>query len=299
MKTNYSILIIFLVSAILLNGCTSLKPFYDKSQLGWETANSPDTLKLKYSVFLIGDGGIPEKDRQEPVLKLLQTQIFNKDTTRVQYVTDTGIVNNSHPEDLVIFLGDNIYETGMPESDAPDREEKERRIKAQMDVVKDFRGRKIFVPGNHDWNESRAGGLAAINRQEAYIEQYLNSGDVLMPSNGCGGPVEVQLNKDLVVIVIDSEWWLTKNEKSVAPDYDCTASSRLEVIQQIQDIILRNKGKHIILAQHHPLFSNGRHGGYYTLKDYLFPLTLIRDNYYIPLPVIGAVYPLMLSLIHI
>lgn len=293
MKTNYSILIIFLVSTILLNGCTSLKPFYDKSQLGWETANSPDTLKLNYSVFLIGDGGIPEKDRQEPVLKLLQTQIFNKDTTRVHYVTDTGIVNNSHPEDLVIFLGDNIYETGMPESEAPDREEKERRIKAQMDVVKDFRGRKIFVPGNHDWNESRAGGLAAINRQEAYIEQYLNSGDVLMPSNGCGGPVEVQLNKDLVVIVIDSEWWLTKNEKSVAPDYDCTTSSRLEVIQQIQDIILRNKGKHIILAQHHPLFSNGRHGGYYTLKDYLFPLTLIRDNYFIPLPVIGAVYPLM------
>ena len=282
-----------LISGILFQACTSLKPYYDKTQLNWQTANSPDTLKLKYSVFLIGDGGVPEKDRREPVLKLLQTQIFNKDTTRVIAVTDTGIVNNSHPEDVVIFLGDNIYETGMPEPDAADRKEKERRIKEQMNIVKDFRGRKIFVPGNHDWNESRAGGLAAINRQEQFIEQYLNSGDVLMPSNGCGGPVELLLNKDLVVIVIDTEWWLTKQEKPLAPDNGCTAASRLDIIQQIQDIIIRNRGKNIILAQHHPLFSNGRHGGYYTLKDYLFPLTLIRDNYYIPLPVIGAIYPLM------
>lgn len=278
---------------LLFHACTSFKPFYDKTQLDWQTANSPDTLKLKYSVFLIGDGGVPEKDRQEPVLKLLQSQVFHKDTTKGNTLTDTGIVNNSRPEDVVIFLGDNIYETGMPEQNASDRGEKERRINEQMNVVKNFKGRKIFVPGNHDWNESRAGGLAAINRQEQYIEQYLNSGDVLMPSNGCGGPVELQLKDDLVVIALDSEWWLTKHEKSIAPDNGCTSSSRLEVIQQVQDIVLRNKGKHIIIAQHHPLFSNGRHGGYYTLKDYLFPLTLVRDNYYIPLPIIGAIYPLM------
>lgn len=283
----------FLATALILQACTSLKPYYDKSQANWGNATSPDTAKLKYSVWLFGDGGVPDKEQQEPVLKLLQSQVFHHDTTRLYPLPDTGVINSSHAEDVVIFLGDNIYETGMPEATAPDREEKERRINEQMNVVKNFKGRKIFVPGNHDWNESREGGLAAINRQEQYIEAYLNSGDVFLPSNGCGGPVEVQLNKDLVVIAIDSEWWLSKHEKSMAPDNGCTVSSRVEIIQQVQDIILRNKGKHIIIAQHHPLFSNGRHGGYYTLKDYLFPLTLVRDNYYIPLPVIGAIYPLM------
>ncbi|MGB4399548.1 MAG: metallophosphoesterase, partial [Daejeonella sp.] len=283
----------FLVSMTIFQACTSLKPFYDKTQLKWEAANPPDSLKLKYSVWLFGDGGVPDKDAQEPVLKLLQSQIFHQDTNRLSPLSDTGVVNNSHPEDVVIFLGDNIYETGMPEPDDSDREEKERRINEQMNVVKNFKGRKIFVPGNHDWNEGNAGGLAAINRQEQYIEQYLNSGDVLMPSNGCGGPVEIPLNNDLVIVAIDSEWWLTKNEKSIAPDNGCTVSSRLELIQQVQDIVLRNRGKNIIIALHHPLFSNGRHGGYYTLIDYLFPLSLIRDNYYIPLPIIGAIYPLM------
>ncbi|WP_411274184.1 metallophosphoesterase [Daejeonella sp.] len=293
MKINFYRATLFILIIAIFQACTSLKPFYDKTQLNWEAAKAPDSLKLKYSVWLFGDGGVPDKEAQEPVLKLLQAQVFYHDTTRMYRLPDTGVVNNSHAEDVVIFLGDNIYETGLPEPDASDREEKERRINEQMNVVKNFKGQKIFVPGNHDWNESRVGGLASILRQEQYIEQYLNAGDVLMPSNGCGGPVEVQLNKDLVIIAIDSEWWLTKHEKSIAPDNGCTVSSRLEVIQQVQDIILRNRGKHIIIAQHHPLFSNGRHGGYYTLKDYLFPLTLIRDNYYIPLPVIGAIYPLM------
>ncbi|NEU09863.1 BamA/TamA family outer membrane protein [Flavihumibacter sp. R14] len=283
-----------LLVCIGLHACTSLKPFYDKSQKNWETAHSPDTLRLKYSVFLVGDAGSPEKDKQEPALKLLQSQLFPKDTLiTAGSVSDTVFVNSSHEEDVVIFLGDNIYEQGLPEPDASDRKEKERRIIAQMDVVKNFKGRSIVVPGNHDWNEGLRGGLAAINRQEQFIEQYLDSADVFLPSNGCGGPVELQLNKNLVVIVIDSEWWLHKYDKPLAPDNDCSSASRLDIIQQVEDIIVRNRGKHIVLAQHHPLFSNGRHGGYFTLNDYIFPLTLVRDNWWVPLPIIGSVYPLL------
>ncbi len=278
----------------VLQSCTSLKPFYDKTQRDWQTANTPDTLQLKYSVFLIGDAGDPNENEQEPVLKLLQSQLFPKDTlVTAGALSDTIFVNSSHKEDVVIFLGDNIYETGLPEPDASDRKEKERRIISQMDVVKNFRGRKIFIPGNHDWNESRPGGLAAINRQEEFVENYLDSLDTYLPSNGCGGPVELQLNDNLVVILIDSEWWLTKYSKSRAPDNGCSSSSRLDLIQQVEDIVIRNRGKHIVLAQHHPLFSNGRHGGYFTLKDYIFPLTLVRDNWYVPLPIIGSVYPLL------
>lgn len=277
-----------------LHACTSLKPFYDKTQKNWETAHSPDTLHLKYSIFLIGDAGVPDKDKQEPTLKLLQSQLFPKDTLVTAGLTsDTVFVNSSHKEDVVIFLGDNIYERGLPPPGASDREEKERRIIAQMDVVKNFKGRSIVIPGNHDWNESLPGGLEAINRQEQFVENYLDSNDVFLPSNGCGGPVELQLNNDLVVILIDSEWWLTKYDKPLAPDNDCTSSSRLDLIQQVEDIAVRNRGKNIVLAEHHPLFSNGRHGGYFTLKDYIFPLTLVRDNYYIPLPVLGSIYPLL------
>ena len=276
-------------SLIVFSGCIGLKPYYAKSQLDWQKATPPDSLKLKYSVFIVGDAGKPDDNKQEPTLKLLQSQLY--DSTRI--IKGDTSANISRPEDVVIFAGDNIYETGLPEPDAPDRKEKERRIIEQMNVVKNFRGRKIFIPGNHDWNEMRPGGLAAVNREEEFVENYLDSSDVFIPSNGCPGPVEIQLNKDLVVIVLDSEWWLHKYEKPIAPDNGCTAGSRVEIMEQVKDILLRNKGKNILITQHHPLFSNGTHGGYFTLKDYIFPLTLVRDRLYIPLPIIGSIYPLM------
>src|SRR5688500_8833904 len=133
MRIRISSVIVTAVVCIGLHACTSLKPFYDKSQKNWETAHSPDTLELKYSVFLIGDAGAPEKDKQEPALKLLQSQLFPKDTlVAAGSNSDTVFVNSSHPEDFVIFLGDNIYERGLPPPEASDRAEKERRIVSQM-----------------------------------------------------------------------------------------------------------------------------------------------------------------------
>ncbi|MBC7912722.1 MAG: metallophosphoesterase [Pyrinomonadaceae bacterium] len=276
---------------LFLTGCITIKPFYDKSQLTWQKASTPDSALLKYTVFLIGDAGNPDANQQEPTLKLAQSQIFQ--SKKIKIAGKDSTIYTSSPKDVVMFLGDNIYNTGMPEPDAADRKEKERRIVEQMKIVKDFKGRKIFIPGNHDWNESYPGGLAALNRQEEFVENYLDSNDVFLPSDGCPGPVELQLNNDLVVIVLDSEWWLYKYDKPVAPDNGCTAGTRLEILEQVKDIIIRNRGKHIVIAQHHPLFSNGKHGGYYSFKDYLFPLTLVREQLYIPLPVIGAIYPFM------
>ena len=282
-----------LSSVVLLlipfSGCISLKPYYAKSQINWEKSSPPDTSKIKYSVYLVGDAGNPASAKQEPILRLLQQQLYAGDSTLVPGDT----TNRSKKEDVVIFLGDNIYEFGMPEPDAADRKEKERRITEQLKVVKNFKGKTIVVPGNHDWRKSRPQGLATLNREEEFVENYLDSADVFLPSNGCPGPVEVQLNNDLVVIVLDSEWWLYKHQKPIAPDNGCTAGSRVEIMEQLRDILLRNKGKNILIAQHHPLFSNGKHGGYYTLKDYFFPLTLVRDWAYFPLPVIGSIYPLM------
>ena len=276
-----------LVLLYFLSGCIGIKPYYAKSELNWNKTSPPDSLKLKYSVFLVGDAGKPSDNRQEPTLKLLQQQLF--DSTRA-----TGKDTNfSRPEDMVLFLGDNIYESGLPEPDASDRKEKERRMTEQLDVVKNFRGKKIIIPGNHDWNEMRPGGLAAVNREEAFVETYLNAGDTFLPSNGCPGPIELHPHDDLVVIVLDSEWWLHKYEKPIAPDNGCTAGSRYEIIEQVKDILVRNKGKNILLAEHHPLFTNGTHGGFFSLKDYIFPLTLVRDRLYIPLPGIGSIYPLM------
>lgn len=283
-------LLFLLLTGIIYSSCTTYKPFYAKGETDWEKANNPDTLTLDYTVFLAGDAGKPSITYKEPTFRLLESQMYKFDTLKVD--GKDSIVRYSDPKDVVIFLGDNIYESGLPELGVADRPEMEKRMIEQLKVVKEFKGKRIFMPGNHDWNQGRPGGLAAIKRQEEFVENYLDSTDVFMPSNGCSGPVEIQMNKNLVIIVLDSEWWLHKFSKSTRYD-GCPNTTREQIITQVKDILLRNKGKNILFTQHHPLFSNGKHGGYFTFLEYLFPLTLVRDNLYIPLPGIGSLYPLL------
>ena len=84
-----------------------------------------------YSVYLIGDAGEPYEN---PVLTLLKKEL------------DMAGENAA-----VIFLGDNIYPKGMPPEDHPLRAEAELAIDGQINAVKDFAGKKVFIPGNHDW----------------------------------------------------------------------------------------------------------------------------------------------------
>jgi len=53
------------------------------------------------------------------------------------------------------------------------------------------------------------------------------------------------------------------------------------------------KEKNIIVAAHHPLVSHGPHGGFFDWKDHIFPLRNIEEWLWIPLPLIGSIYPLM------
>jgi hypothetical protein len=293
MQNKFTKLLGLTIISLFYFSCTTYKPFYAKSEKDWQKANNPDTLSLSYTVFLVGDAGKPDLIKQEPTLKLLQSQMYKTDTVFSKNKADTTIKVTSSPKDAVIFMGDNIYEHGMPKPGAFDRELKEKYITEQMKIVKDFKGKKIFIPGNHDWDKSHPDGLETLKREEDFVESYLDSTDVFLPSNGCAGPVEIQMSGNLVIIAIDSEWWLTPYHKSTRYDQGCTVENDDQLISQIKDILIRNKGKNIVFTMHHPLFSNGKHGGYFTFLDYMFPLTLVRDNLFIPLPVLGSVYPLL------
>lgn len=277
---------------MLMASCGSVKPYIDKKYVGWETKTPSDTLQLKYSVYLIGDAGQAQKGKIEPNFRLLQSMIYSRIDTVCKAGEDTTIVCESTPNGTVVFLGDNIYYKGMPDEKDGDREEMERRLKAQLDIVKYYKGNKFIIPGNHDWDEQGRDGLKKINRQEKYVEDYLQAGNVFVPSNGCPGPVEIHLSNDIVLIAIDSQWWLHKFDKPIGPENGCNIDDKFDMMVKLEDILDRNKGKHIIIAQHHPLFTNGNHGGYYTLKDYIFPITIVRPKAYIPLPIIGSIYPL-------
>jgi hypothetical protein len=194
----------------------------------------------------------------------------------------------------VMYLGDNIYPNGMGLPGSKEEEKTKQILQSQYKPMRDKGAPVYFIPGNHDWDRMGPQGLAKIKRQWAYLESQGDSLLKLLPPDGCPDPVAIPLTDSLVIIAFDSEWWLFPYSKD-NPEADCLCKSREDVISTMEELMEENRGKVILLAGHHPFQSYGVHGGYFTWKDHLFPFTAINHNLYIPLPVIGSLYPLFRS----
>jgi len=256
--------------------CGSSKPFYEKSQRAEPIAADCKPNNIAYEIFLIGDCGKPNLETQEPNLKLLENSL-----------------QKSGEKSAVVFLGDNIYDFGLPDkSDKAARQKAEKRINESLNILKNYQGSPFFVPGNHDWNRSQVGGLKAVQREEKYIESYLEKdNNIFVPDNACPGPQEIHLTDDIVLVALDSEWYLNGHYEVDKATSTCKVIDKdLQYIQEVQATIERNKDKKILMVAHHPILSTGTHGGHHPVKSHLFPLTDLNKKAWIPLPVLGSVY---------
>ncbi len=245
------------------------------NEVGLVAQNKPTTTP-KYRLYLIGDAGTLGSNA---ALNLLKGKLLYEENK-------AG----------VIFLGDNIYDNGMPLKGSKHRTEAEKIIDVQINTVKDFGGDVFFIPGNHDWNNGKNDGWQRIKEQEIYIKNALDSANVFFPGGGCPGPIEILLDNNITLVILDTQYFLQKGEKP-GRSSSCGAKSPEEAFLQLRDILQRNVYKKVIVASHHPIYTKGMHGGVVTGKDHLFPLTKINPNLYIPLPVVGSIFPLYRQLI--
>lgn len=227
-----------------------------------------------YTFFFIGDAGKPLLNKQDPTLSLLEKEL-----------------EKSPSNSSIIFLGDNIYQRGLPDMGHKARPYAQKMIEEQLKILEDFNGSVFFIPGNHDWDRSGREGWQRIRNQEQFVEDYLQKGNTFLPDNGCPGPVEVNLADSITLVVLDTQWFLHGWEKP-GQESDCSGTESSAVIAQLEDILRRNHHKKVVVVSHHPMYSAGEHGGHTTFNDHLFPLTNLNPKLFIPLPVIGSIYPL-------
>lgn len=229
-----------------------------------------DTLQSK--LILIGDAG-DFKGGKHPVINAVrQSTKLDKKTT-------------------ILYLGDNLYSTGLPDEQYSSYDIRRSVLDTQIAIANGTDAKVYFIPGNHDWDRGGKGGWDAILRQQRYIDAKGGKNVKFYPEDGCGGPVEVSLSDDVTLVMFDSQWWIHPYDKP-GIESDCPYKTPFEILNQIDDILSKNSKKLVILACHHPFKSYGIHGGYFTLKQHIFPLTDAKPNLYIPLPVIGSVYPI-------
>ncbi|RKR15139.1 calcineurin-like phosphoesterase family protein [Maribacter vaceletii] len=250
-----------LLFIILLGSCATKKEKYVSNDSAIDVATNKE---LSHTFYLIGDAGLSPENKLNPTLKLFKERL-----------------EKAEDNSTVLFLGDNIYPAGLPDKDKDVKGHKiaKNHLDAQLKTLSNYKGNTIFIPGNHDWYND---GLKGLEREEKYIQDALKSKEVFFPENGC--PIEkIEINEKVVVIAIDSQWYLANWDKHPTMNDDCEIKDREKFFQELEGLIKKNEDKTTIIAIHHPMFSYGVHGGQTSFKKNIYP-----GHTRIPLPILGS-----------
>lgn len=238
-----------------------------------QTDGSGTTDSINQRIFLIGDAG-ELKNSSHPVIDWLKKNVDWNDE-----------------RNMAIYLGDNIYPLGLPTEGEPSYMEAKKILDYQISLVKGKKAKAYFIPGNHDWKNGKLGGWQQVLNQGNYINGKEFANVQSWPLDGCPGPVEIEVSDKVVVVLMDSQWFLYVHEKP-GPGSNCDAKTIDEFATELREILATHPNQLVVLAMHHPMYSSGVHGGDFNWKTHIFPFADAIPGLYIPLPVLGSVYPI-------
>ncbi len=197
----------------------------------------------------------------------------------------------------LLMLGNNVSKLSFLDSAKARRSDEDRQIlKDRFDFIQNLKGKAYALPGTREWANGGPRGKKVVRLWESYLETQLGFEDIIKPDNGCPGPEEIKLTEDVVLLLIDTQWWLHDWAKTGTED-GCDIDSQIDFLVNLDDAIKRNYNKKIIVAGHHALYANGPKGGNFPFKTHLFPLTEASKKLYVPLPIVGSLYVLYRNLL--
>ena len=248
MKRLYILfLLIFLFTA-----CATHKPHYVQ---GYNKTQAP-TIAPEYTVFFFG-GADHGPGGSNKILQSLYLQSLATDSS------------------ALILLGNNRVKKSLAGSTGANKRKKaEENLDLKLSLLNDFKGDVFMIPGNHDWANGSGKGYENLLRLEEYVGNFLErETKVVVPGRGCPGPYEVEVSEGFVYIFLYTQWWFHQAEKPT-----CGMESPLDFVIQLEDAVKRNLNKKLVVVGHHPVLSNGPHGGYFPWYIHLSP------------PLLGSLY---------
>ncbi len=243
---------------------------------------------IERSVFFIGDAGAPQLPRArpglpdplvDPVLSSLQRDVAAR-------VAELGAEHTA-----VVFLGDNVYPAGLELPGEKGRAHGLRVLEAQIAVLGDARG--LFTLGNHDWAQgNHRRGWDVANAQVQYLSTRAPNISV-HPGGTCPGPDVVDFGKRIRFVFVDLSAGLYQIETQDVRQASCPYhAGENPILHRIVEIFAESKGREVILVNHAPMMTSGPHGGYFPWREHVFPLRVFHRDLWIPLPIIGSIFPL-------
>jgi len=259
MKINSYRSIAILSLFLVFNACATFEAQYKDEA---DKTNQLPNKEVEKTFYLIGDAGKSPQGGMSTALTIFNKYTADKDTKK----------------DYTIFLGDNIYPEGMPAEGEKGRAEAENGLNGQFMSLSNFKGKTLFIPGNHDWYSN---GPEGLKDEEDFVEAALGAG-TFQPENGC--PLEdFDIGDNIKLIVIDTQWYLEDWNKHPTINDDCEIKTRERFFEELEGEFKKAQNRTIIVAMHHPMLTNGIHGGQFALTKHLYP-----TQSKVPVPILGS-----------
>jgi len=173
-------------------------------------------------------------------------------------------LNNANSKSSVIWLGNNA------------------EVSVLQQFSKNSKLKNYIVNGENEWKNG-------FDELKNLNNQYQQNNLQVLPESICGIQT-VEVNDSLAILAVDSQWFLEDWNDHPKASESCPIQTRDMFFDEFQNQLNEYQNRTTVIVMHHPLISNGKHGGKFSVKDQLYPL----DNK-IPLPIAGSVINLVRS----
>ena len=181
----------------------------------------------------------------------LETSVFvtaNTSTTKdLSILTQIKDEAKTTANSTLLILGNVVSKKGFSD-------DAQTNITAQLGVLSSFKGTVIFTPGRNEWATY---GHRGVRNLEDFIQK--NSNAKFYPDEGC--PIKKKdLTDDVVLITVDSQWFLEDWNNHIYINEDCDIKNRTQFFMEFESMLKKSQGKRIMVAMHHSIFSNSKEG---------------------------------------
>jgi hypothetical protein len=161
-----------------------------------------------------------------------------------------------------------------------DREDLLLPVQTLADFIeKTPNGKMLLLPGDRDWNNGKRGGEKSLENLENRTRSYLSDKSYRhtrwLVENACPGPEIIEVDESLVIIAINTQWWNHPYDKPRPSDALCEVITPENLKEELEDAVEEHQDKNILLVGHHPVYSLGNYGGYFSPGDQFKPFPII------------------------
>ena len=239
---------LILSSLIFVLSCASYKPFVNEEVA---STTSPAVSVEKALYFL---GGQASSDNEgTKILAHLREQLQSD-----------GKRGN------LALVGNLTAKKGLSDSLNDDSARARASLDQYIELLNATGGKTIITTGYEDWAAGGLRGYQHVLNLEQYLENEVDNGNVYLPTGACPGPEEIYLDDDVVVMAINTQWMIHGWQKPFEAE-GCDVKEEADFLLNLDNALKQNQHKKVVIVGSHPIFSNGRYGGHYSLKDHLLP----------------------------